>query len=98
MQLFQQLESTGLLNVNWDTVTIPSLLGIGLAVLTREIYYQRKSLKEKDKVIQDLNDKRLEDVRKYSESLRQINDETNGWFNKVMTFLEILKATSDAGK
>ena len=98
MVLLQQLGDTGLVNVNWDTLTIPTLLGMGIILLIREVYYQRKSLKEKDVIIQELNDKRLEDVRSFSESLREISEETTEGFNKVITFLQIQKAENNASK
>jgi len=86
-----QVDPSELLNINWDAITIPSLLGL---LLVGAFFY----IKNLQNRVEVLNDKRIDDLKEYSESLREINEETNDQFNKFMISWEIFKSTTNVNK
>lgn len=87
--IFHQIGSSELFAINWDTMTIPGLLGL-LCIMA--FFYIRKLQNRVD----ELNDKRIDDLQKYSKSLMEINEETNDQFNKFMMSWEIFKSSKNA--
>ena len=83
--------------IPWDNLSIPAILGIIITAMVWTYKEQKKELKEKDREIKEIQEKRLDDKQKAFDALREINDETNDQFNKFIISWEMLERTLKNG-
>ena len=90
MLLIQKV-MTGASAIDWDTLSIPSLLGIVILALVWYIKKLFDDLKDKEKRINNLQDKMLENEQKHSSALIELNNEVLEQLNKLMFSWELFK-------
>ena len=89
--LILQEGMTGASAINWDALSIPSLLGLIILALVWYIKKQFDDIKEKEKRINDLQDKMLENEQNHSYALLELNQEVLEQLNKLMFSWELFK-------